>query len=105
MHSDPMLLNDSVGPRQHLRRNRHADLLCGFQIDDELKLRRLLDRQVSGLWRLSGSCPQSQRRAGISPHCSARSSSSRRPQQTHCSGTSPATGSLPRSPTLGVAEY
>ena len=32
-----------------IRRNRHADLLGGFEIDDELKLRRLLDGQVGGL--------------------------------------------------------
>ena len=35
--------------RQHLRRNRQADLLGGFQIDDQLELRRLLDGQIGGL--------------------------------------------------------
>ena len=44
-----------------------------------------------------------QRRAAMSPHSSARSSSSRQPQQTHSLRTLPASGSLPRSPTLGVA--
>ena len=30
--------NHPVRPRQHVRRNRQADLLGGFQIDDELEL-------------------------------------------------------------------
>src|SRR6266508_5947440 len=40
---------DAVGSRQHIRRNCQADLLCGFEINDELKLLRLLHGQVSGL--------------------------------------------------------
>ena len=40
----PLLLNDSVGPRQQVGRNRQADLLRGFQIDDQLELRGLLNR-------------------------------------------------------------
>ena len=36
------LLNDFIRSRQHVRRNRQADLLRGFQIDDEFELRRLL---------------------------------------------------------------
>ena len=36
-------------PRQHVRRNRQADLLAGFQIDHQLELRWSLDRQVGGL--------------------------------------------------------
>ena len=48
MHSDPMLLHDSVGTRQHIRRNRQADLFRCFEIDDEFKLRCLLYRQISG---------------------------------------------------------
>ena len=35
--------------RQHVRRNRQADLLGGFQIDDELELLRLLDWKIRGL--------------------------------------------------------
>src|SRR5438309_10479375 len=42
------LLDDFIRPRQHLRRNRHADLLGGFEIDSKLKLHRLLYGQVSG---------------------------------------------------------
>ena len=38
------LLNDSIRPRQHVRRNRESDLLRRFQIDDELELDGLLDR-------------------------------------------------------------
>src|SRR5262249_26972400 len=33
----------------HVRRNRETDLFGGFQIDDKLKLRRSLNRQVTGL--------------------------------------------------------
>ena len=43
------ILDHLIRPHQHVRRNRQADLLRGFEIDDELKLRRLLDRQVAGL--------------------------------------------------------
>ena len=43
------LLNDLVRSRQHVRWNRQADLLGRFQIDDELKLRWLLHRQIGGL--------------------------------------------------------
>ena len=42
-------LDDPVRPRQHTRRNRHADLLGRIQIDDELELLRLLDGKVGGL--------------------------------------------------------
>ena len=38
-----------VRPLQHLLRNRQTDLLSGFEIDEKLKFRRLLHRQVSGL--------------------------------------------------------
>src|SRR5262249_1489401 len=34
---------------QHIGRDRQADLLRGLQIDDELELGRLLDREISGL--------------------------------------------------------
>ena len=44
-----MLLDDSVRSRQHLLRNYQTDLFRGLQIDHQLKLRRLLDRQVGGL--------------------------------------------------------
>src|SRR5512147_3017942 len=43
------LSNYSVRPRQHIRRNRQADLLRSFQVDDQLELLRLLDGQVGGL--------------------------------------------------------
>ena len=41
--------NDFVRPPQHLLRNRQTDLLCGLEIDDQLELRRLLDRQIGRL--------------------------------------------------------
>src|SRR5215468_5220614 len=37
---------------QHVGRNRQADLLGGFQIDDKFKLRRLLNGQICGLGSL-----------------------------------------------------
>ena len=40
---------DFIRSRQHIRRNRQADLLRRFQIDHQLKLGRLLDEQVSRL--------------------------------------------------------
>jgi hypothetical protein len=36
-------------PRRHVGQNRQADLLCALQIDDQLKLHRLLDGQVRRL--------------------------------------------------------
>src|SRR5262245_32348374 len=42
------LTNNLVGPRQHIRRNRQADLLGSFEIDHQLKFRWLLNRNVGG---------------------------------------------------------
>src|SRR5688572_12714739 len=39
--------DDPVRSRQHVRRNRHADLFRRLQIDDQFKLRGLLDGQFS----------------------------------------------------------
>src|SRR5437870_11193977 len=38
-----------VRPEQNRLRNRYADLLCRLQVEDQLELRRLLDRQIGGL--------------------------------------------------------
>jgi hypothetical protein len=38
-----MSLDHLVCPRQHIRWNREADLLCRFQIDDKLEFLRQLD--------------------------------------------------------------
>ena len=38
-----------VRPLQHLLRNRQTDLLSGFEIDEKLKFRRLLDGNAGGL--------------------------------------------------------
>jgi hypothetical protein len=46
---NPKSPNHPIRPRQHIRRNREADLLGGFEIDDELKLRRPFHRQLGGL--------------------------------------------------------
>ena len=55
--------NDSVPAHQHVGRNRQADLFGRFQIDDEFKLRRLLNGQIGGptafqdLVHIRGSAP------------------------------------------------
>ena len=41
------LLDHSVRPHQHIRRNRQTDLLSRFQINDELEFRRLFDWEIS----------------------------------------------------------
>jgi hypothetical protein len=51
------LLDHSIRPIQHRLRNREADLLRGLEIDHQLKLRRLLHRQVSRLGTLEDSVP------------------------------------------------
>src|SRR5262249_28620211 len=43
------LFDHLIRPRQHIRRNCQADLLRGLEIDDQLELLRLLDREISGL--------------------------------------------------------
>ena len=45
----PCLFDHPISSRQHIRRNRQADLLRRLQVDDELELCRLLDRKISGL--------------------------------------------------------
>ena len=47
-----LLLNDFVRSRQHVRRNRQADLLRRLQINHQLKLRRLFDWQIGRLGTL-----------------------------------------------------
>jgi hypothetical protein len=58
------LLNDFIRPRQNIGRNRQADLVSRFEIDDELKLLRLLDRQVRGLGAFENFVDVSRRPAG-----------------------------------------
>src|SRR5215831_12417580 len=43
------LSNDFIRSRQHIRRDRQADLLRRLEVDDQLELCRLLDWQVRGL--------------------------------------------------------
>ncbi len=45
-------LDHSIGPRQHVGRNRQAELLSGFEIDHQLKLCGLLDGQFGRLGTL-----------------------------------------------------
>ena len=46
------LSNYPISPRQQIRRDRQANLLGGFQIDQQLEFHRLLDRQVGRLGTL-----------------------------------------------------
>src|SRR4030095_16030233 len=48
----PFSLDHLVRSRQHIRWDHKADLLGGFQIDDELELRGLLNRKLSWLGAL-----------------------------------------------------
>ena len=48
-------LDHLIRPIQHRLRNRQPDLLGCFQIDHQLKLRRLLHRQIGGLGSLQDS--------------------------------------------------
>ena len=46
------ILDYLISPQQHIRRNRQAYLFGCFQIDHQLKLLRLLHRQIGGLGAL-----------------------------------------------------
>ena len=46
------LFDDFIRPVQHRLRNRQADLLRRFQVDDQLKLHRLLHGKVGGFGAL-----------------------------------------------------
>src|SRR5215510_15748063 len=50
--SHPYLSHHLVCSGQHVRWDRQTDLLRGFQIDDELELRRLLHGKIGGLGSL-----------------------------------------------------
>ena len=45
----PFSLDHLIRPGQHVLRNRQADLLGRFKIDDQLELRRLLTGRSAGL--------------------------------------------------------
>src|SRR5215470_13199175 len=49
-------LNDLIRPRQHRRRDGQAERLGGLEVDDELELGRLLDREIGGLGTLEDLC-------------------------------------------------
>ena len=63
--------NHPIRPHQHVGRDRQADLLGRFQIDDELEFLWLLDRQVGWLACLSESYRRRSLRAGISRNARA----------------------------------
>ena len=47
--SAPGLFDHLIGQREQLRRHVEAKRLCGFEIDDELEFRGLLNRKVGRL--------------------------------------------------------
>ena len=49
------LLDQPIRSGEHFRRNRQADLLGSLEIDHQLKLGRLLDRQIGRLGSLQDS--------------------------------------------------
>src|SRR5512134_3522916 len=53
-----LLFDDLIRPRQQRRRDREAKGLGGLEIDHELELGGLLDRQIGGAsCEVSGGCP------------------------------------------------
>jgi hypothetical protein len=46
---DVFLLNHLVRSRQYVGRNREAEVFSGFEVDDKIELRRLLDGEIGGL--------------------------------------------------------
>ena len=46
------LFDDLIRPSQHQLRDREAQSFCGFEIDDQLELRWLLDGEIGGLGTL-----------------------------------------------------
>src|SRR5262245_29496414 len=63
-HSPFFSLDHLIRPRQHIGRNRQADLICRFQIYHKVELGRLLDRQISGLCPLQNLLDKGGRSAG-----------------------------------------
>ena len=55
---ETFLFDHLICSRQHTWRDRQPDLLGRFQIDDELKLRRLLESATRRALRPLGSCPR-----------------------------------------------
>src|SRR5882762_4288092 len=45
-------INNLVSPQQHRRPDRQPERLRGLEVDDELELRGLFDRQIGGLGAL-----------------------------------------------------
>src|SRR5215831_10062332 len=45
----PFSFDDPIRPHQHIRRDRQADLLGRFEIDNELELHWLFDREIGRL--------------------------------------------------------
>ena len=92
------LLNDFIRPRQHVRRNRQADLLGGFEIDDELELRRLLDGKIGGLGAFQNLVDHRRDAPDRARPGRPRRTSSRRFRQNLREGISPAADFLPPGP-------
>ena len=60
-------LDDLVGEAEERQRQGQAERSCGFQIDDQLEFRRLLNRKVGRFGALQESCRRNRPRAGTCP--------------------------------------
>ena len=95
---NPKSLNYLIRSRQHIRRNRQADLLRGFEIDDELELRRLLHWQVGGLCTFQNLVDVNGGAPVLVSHVSCIGHQAASLYITLVLGTSLAVGSLPQVP-------
>src|SRR4249920_3398361 len=78
MATGETLSNHLIRPHQYIRRNRDADLLRGYQVNHELKLRGLFYWQVGGLGAfenfvyVGGGAPEQVRKTHSIKHQTAR---------------------------------
>jgi hypothetical protein len=61
-------LDQPIRSGEHLRRDRQADLLSRFQIDDELELLRLLAGEIGWLGTFKGDALKDSARSGSVGH-------------------------------------
>jgi hypothetical protein len=98
----PVLLNDLVGADKDRWRHGEAEFFRGLEVDDQLQLRRLLDRQIGRLgswaagsggrraWRPSRYGLRSKPLAGIRRLRCVRRRGGHRPRRAPCTAQRPA---------------